>query len=280
MKPTTLLILLLSISFANCQSKPEPVKKNYELVADDDGIIVEKFAATVIDENKYNHNNTVYKVGNSFKYKFEHRTTDNEKKYFEIINEDSGWVFVNETEEDANTIKSVIMEVANGNPLADHVPDYSQTCLVYKISKDESYSTTGAIENEANTWIHPPREKYFEILELNPFPYIKAPYEIGTKWTWKLGIGDSWADGRWKLWTGSIENKYTYEITGQETLKTTLGDIECFVIESEATSRIGETSLTAYFNEKYGFVKLAYTNIDGSKTNLELIEYSEGKSEE
>ena len=137
---------------------------------------------------------------------------------------------------------------------------------------------SGAIENEGNVWIHPPRDKYFEILELNPFPYIKAPYNIGTKWTWRLDIGDSWADGRWKLWNGSIENKYYYEITGKQTLKMALGEVECFVIESDAKSRIGETKLTAYFNTKFGFVKLNYTNIDGSKTNLVLEEFSENEN--
>jgi len=279
MKTTSLLIFLLSISLANCQSKPEPVKTNYELIADDDGILVEKFDSTVVDVNKYNHNNVVYKVGNHFKYKFEHCTPTNEKKYFKIINDDSGWVFVNEEDKDSESIVSVIMDVANGNPLADHVPDYNQTCLIYKIKEDKNYATTGAIENEANTWIHPPREKYFEILELNPFPYIKAPFEIGTTWTWSLKIGDHWADGRWKLWTGSIENQYNYEITDQQTLKTALGDLDCYVIESTATSRIGETALRAYFHLKYGFVKLVYTNIDGSKTNLELVEYAEGANE-
>jgi hypothetical protein len=156
-----------------------------------------------------------------------------------------------------------------------NVPDYNQTAVVYKCGNDKGFSMSGAIENEANVWIHPPRDKYFKILELNPFPYAKAPYEIGTKWTWNLGIVDHWADERWKVWEGQIENEYDYEITNKRTLKTGIGEIECFVIESNAKSRIGETKLTAYFNTEYGFVKLDYTNIDGSKTNLELTEYAE-----
>ena len=93
-----------------------------------------------------------------------------------------------------------------------------------------------------------------------------------------MGIGDHWADERWKVWEGKIENEYEYEITDKRTLKTDLGEIECLVIESNAKSRIGETKLTAYFNPEYGFVKLDYTNIDGSKTNLELTEHSEKKN--
>ncbi|MDO1512386.1 hypothetical protein Q2T41_06940 [Maribacter confluentis] len=247
------------------------------MIVDDDGILVEKFDSTVDDENRYNHNNVIYKVGNCFKYKFEHITVDNRKKFFKIIADNSGWEFVNEEDKNQTPIKSLTMEVANGNPLANYIPDNNQTVLIYKLTED-SYSTTGAIENEGNIWIHPPRDKYFEILELNPFPYIKAPYEIGNKWSWNLIIGDMWADGRWKLWQGQIENKYEYEITDKQTLKTDIGKIECFVIESNAISRIGETKLTAYFNVDYGFVKLDYINIDGSKTNLELAEHVEKKN--
>lgn len=277
MKLVNIVIFSFFVTFASCQSKPERAEKNYELISDDDEILAEKFDSTIVDENRYNHNNIIYKVGNSFKYKFEHITPNNEKKFFKIIAENSGWEFVSEANKDPLTIKSVVMEVANGNPMAKHIPDYNQTALIYKLIEG-SYSMTGAIENEGNTWIHPPREKYFEILELNPFPYIKAPYEIGNKWTWNLKIGDNWADGRWKLWEGQIQNEYEYKITDKRVLKTALGEIECLIIESNAKSRIGETKLTAYFNPEYGFVKLDYTNIDGSKTNLELTEHSEKKN--
>lgn len=277
MKIVNLIIFLLFVTFGYCQISLELTGKNYELIADDVGILAEKFDSTVVDENKFNHNNIIYKVGSIFKYKFEHITPENEKKYFKIIADNSGWEFVGEEDKDPLTIKSVIMEVANGNPMANHIPDYNQTVLIYRLI-ESSYSMTGAIENEGNTWIHPPREKYFEILELNPFPYIKAPFEIGNKWTWNLQIGDFWADGRWKLWTGQIENEHEYKITDKRTLKTDLGEIECFIIESNAKSRIGESKLTAYFNPIYGFVKLDYTNIDGSKTKLELTEHFEKKN--
>lgn len=284
MKALNILFFLLFASFVWCQSKPEKnveteeIRKNYELIADDDGILVEKFDSTIVDENRYNHNNIIYKVGNSFKYKFEHITPQGEFKFFKVKEDRNSWEFVDFENADSTTVKTIVIEVANGNPMADHVPDYNQTVLVYKIGQEKTYSMSGAIENEGNVWIHPPRDKYFEILELNPFPYIKAPYEIGTKWTWHLRVGDHWSDERWKLWEGQIENKYAYEITDTRTLKTNLGNIECFVIEAKATSRIGETGLTAYFNPEYGFVKLDYTNIDGSKTNLELTEHAEKKN--
>ncbi|GGG60438.1 hypothetical protein [Bizionia arctica] len=275
MKLINILIFLIIVSLSSCKSKPEQSKKNYELITENDGILIEKFDSTIVDENKYNQNNIIYKVGNSFKYKFEHITQNNDIKFFNLGEDNNSWEFVDFENSDSTTIKSVKIQVANGNPMADHVPDYNQTVLMYKFEQEKTFSMSGAIENEGNVWIHPPRDKYFEILELNPFPYIKAPYEIGTKWTWNLGIGDHWSDERWKIWEGQIENTYEYEITDKRTLKTDLGNIECFVIEAKAKSKIGQTKLTAYFNTKYGFVKLEYTNIDESKTNLELIEYSE-----
>lgn len=57
-----------------------------------------------------------------------------------------------------------------------------------------------------------------------------------------------------------------------------LENFECYIIESKANSTIGEARHVAYFNPKYGFVKLDYTNMDGSKTNLKLTEHSERKN--
>ena len=116
---------------------------------------------------------------------------------------------------------------------------------------------------------------YFTILELNPFPYIKAPYQAGTEWTWKLAIGGQWGDARWKEWEGNIINNYNYKILGEIPLKTELGSLKCLIVEGTATSDLGTTKLISYFNEDYGFVKLEYTNIDGSKTFLDILEVKE-----
>ncbi len=263
---------LLVLFIVGCQPSEEVAPKDYELVPDDDGILVEKFDSTNTDENRYNKNNTIFKVGTSFKYDFEHLTPAGEVTYFKINEDQKGWIFVDAEATDSLVVKSVVIDVINGNPMAQFLPDYNQTVIAYMLVEGIPFSMSGVIENEASVWMHPPREHYFKILELNPFPYIKAPYEVGTTWTWDLAIGSSWADERWKTWEGVIENKYQYEITDQVTLETDMGDLDCFVIESSAESRIGETALTAYFHPEYGFVRLNYTNIDGSKTNLVLTE--------
>ena len=71
-------------------------------------------------------------------------------------------------------------------------------------------------------------------------------------------------------WTGLIENTYSYRVSANLYLKTPLGNLKCYVIDSRATSILGTTKLTCYLNEVFGFVKLDYLNIDGSKLIFEL----------
>lgn len=282
MKMKLKLLLIFVIIFLSCKNETKKsaveIKKKkidiptYKLVADGESIEVESFDSKDVDENKYNNNNIIFKVGTEFIYSYEHITNDNKIWYFKETNDRQGWDFVNQNSIDSSTIKRVKILVADGNTMSKHNPDYNQTNLKYSFNDEIMFSMSGVIENEANVWIHPPRSSYFKILELNPFPFIKTPYEIGNGWNWSLQIGDYWGDERWKKWEGSIENKCKYKIIDKVKLETKLGELECYVIKSTAKSRIGQTELTAFFNEKFGFVKLNYTNINGTKTNLELIE--------
>lgn len=278
MKTKHILFSLILISFLSCINKEKEMKKDYVLISDG-GISVEKFDSTNVNKNRFTKNNETFSEATVFIYDYKHIAPKGNELLFtwKDINKDnpqswsSAWKFVPVDSIDENTIKKVKLTVKPGlEPMIQHIPDYSQTIIQYqyltKSGNAPFQSSSGVIENEANIWMHPPRDRYFQILELNPFPFIKAPYKIGNKWTWNLGIGDNWSDKRWKTWEGSIENKYKYEIMGKTELKTPFGKIKCFVIKSTATSRIGQTKLTSYFNPQYGFVKLDYTNIDGSKT--------------
>ena len=198
---------------------------------------------------------------------------------------EKAWFFVSVDSINENTIDKVIITVKFGlKPMNFQNPDYNQTVISFnypQISGKETFnSTSGVIENEKNVWIHPPRDRFFRILEINPFPFIQAPYEIGNKWNWSLKIGSFWGDSRWKTWDESIENKYIYEIIDKKKIKLAIGEFECYVIQSTAKSSIGQTHLTAYFNMEIGFVKLEYTNIDSTKTILELINFNNKKHDE
>lgn len=181
------------------------------------------------------------------------------------------WHFVSSNSNHEDKIETISITVLPG------ISNNTQTQVMYEYQYPHDIgcgfnSTSGVIENEMNTWIHPHRDKYFMILELNPFPFIQQPFKVGNKWIWNLGIGAHWQDERWKNWTGSIQNNYEYEIVGEEVLNTKVGKMNCWIVQSTASSSIGVTGLIAYYNEDCGFVKLDYINIDKSRLTIELKE--------
>ncbi|SFN49459.1 hypothetical protein SAMN05421594_2981 [Chryseobacterium oleae] len=256
-------------------------KTEKDFITDDDGITVEKLNTTLSYDDNYNKDNKIYKIGRRFIYSYYYENHDGKKflvgKGEPIKQQDyfiHDWKFIPIDSPTEETVKNIILKPVTGNIFKNLLPDYNQTGISYEYVMGNNLSlnseTTGVVENEMNIWLHPPRSNFFEILEINPFPYIKAPYQMGNKWKWKLEIGDGWSDKRWKEWKGGIENSYEYEITDRKNISTKLGNLDCYVITAKATSRIGETGLISYFSPDFGFVKLEYKNIDGTKTVLEL----------
>lgn len=266
-----ILPTIIIISSLSCNAQ-----KNIEKFGFDDlGIAIEKFDSINVDENRYNHNNSIYTVGRKFTFSYFYADKTG-AKYLMTKNGLNDWGFEKMEIKDPKSIFEIILSVNSGlSPFIQQLPDYNQTVITYDFKLyDGSLWTnemTGIIENSKNVWMHPPRTDFFKILEINPFPYIKAPFKIGNEWTWKLKFGDHWKDKRWLLWQGENENIYSYKITNKVKLKTKLGILDCFIVVGEAKSSLGKTNLKSYFNEKFGFVKLDYTNIDGTKTIIELI---------
>lgn len=118
---------------------------------------------------------------------------------------------------------------------------------------------TGLIENDSRIWLHPPRSKYFEILEINPFPEIRFDE---TNWSTHLKVGDHWSNKKWKAWEGNITiaSEYKYDKKNGE-------------VVSIASSEIGNTQLTSKFDIEKGFTSFEYVNIDGSRILMKLIEF-------
>lgn len=129
-------------------------------------------------------------------------------------------------------------------------------------------ATSTIIENDSAVWMHPPRMFQFKILELNPFPMVHFPLELGRKWQDTLRIGQHYGDPMWVEWEGNITNISKFEIVGDTVLSSPLGDQKCFVIASNAQSKLGSTYLTSYYNASFGFMRLEYQNIDGSELVL------------
>ena len=188
------LILIPFVVLVACKS----LNQNgtyYTLILDDDNIWVEQFDNTNLDDSRYNHNNTIFKEHTSFIYSFKHLTKDNQRLSFKYIDSLSDWKFQPYSSKKDGLFEKVSITVLEGvETMQRYMPDYNQTVISYSYQTYNDFapfgSTSGVIENEKNVWMHPPRDKYFKILELNPFPYIKAPYKVGNSWNWSLSISD------------------------------------------------------------------------------------------
>ena len=246
---------------------------------DDMAITVEKFDSLDKDENRYNRDNKIYKVGRKFTFTYNYQDKAGVKmlmaKADTVGQGDGDWKLVRADSKNTKSVSSIVLSINSGlTPFIQVFPDYNQTVILYdyRLVDGNSWNNemTGIIENRKNLWLHPPRTGLFGILEVNPFPYIKQPIRVGAEWTWKLEFGEQWANKRWLLWKGKNENNIQYKITGKTIIKTKLGALNCYVVESEAKSVLGSTKLVAYYHHEFGFVKLDYTNIDKSKMTLEL----------
>ena len=116
----TMILVLLCMSCnqkTNQSELSKQITSNYKLVELSSGIMVEEFDSIITDENKYNHNNKVFKVGNSFEYAFKHITKNGTVKYFKL-DEDKIWDFVLKKDKDSKTISTITISVLNGNNMA------------------------------------------------------------------------------------------------------------------------------------------------------------------
>lgn len=132
-------------------------------------------------------------------------------------------------------------------------------------------SFPGVLENDTVLWSHPPRDDAYAILELSPFPYIKLPARKGQHWTWELAVGGQWGNAAWATWQGDMLVMSHYQVIGQQLLATPLGPLSCWVVQAQATCRKGTSALTTYYHPRYGFVRLAYRNLNGSRLTLDLV---------
>ncbi len=267
------------------------------------GIWIEKLDTN--QENRdmleYTLDNEIYQSGLIFTYALKLVDTNQNPQvcnFYQDHEAERGWRLVPERAADSTSIKWItvtVLKALTSNPFP--FKNYPQTVIQIDYRNERKVpfgrtfpldhwnpeyrgmyvpggEKTGIIENKKNLWMHPPRTKYFTINQLNPYPFIPFPASIGKKWTWKLLVGDHWSDKRWVEWKGNVLVTSEYEIQEKTILKTAFGSLECYRVECVGSSRLGKTHLTYYFNDQYGFVSMVFTNMDGSKTILELIEKS------
>jgi hypothetical protein len=237
-------------------------------------LLAQTYKSVVIERKKsqIDQNNTIYIPGRTFVYDYQIikdgqilRLADNSFK---------DWTF-SEKNQSANAIDAIKLVVIA--PKHAKRTNKKQTEIIYASAPLAKFiSSTGLVENDRNIWLHPVRTGFFKSLETCPFPYLQYPLEAKKKWTDQMSISNFWANELWGNWDGQLLLQYTYQMVGETTLETELGRLNCWKIEATAKSKIGQTQLTSYFSEKYGFVQLHYELATGIQVQLTLKEMTAG----
>lgn len=241
----------------------------------DDNLFIE-YVVDSCKNNPYNNDNSIFIPKRTYKYSF---TVKDSLGQFIYFGHSGSKIDKYPDVCDSSIYLSyyTLRTFETYGPFEKYRGDYNQSVVEYKLfnSKDSSWTSswTGVVENQMNLWLHPTRTNYFRILELNPFPYVMYPLELGKKWTWTLQIGDSYADPLWKIWYGTIDNRMDYQVTDSLILNTPAGSFQCWKIECISTSQIGKTSSAFYFNPQFGFIRMDNYCINGDSVNIELIDF-------
>lgn len=193
---------------------------------------------------------------------------------YEIIDQVSG-LANSESKFDTGSV-TITVDPQVSKLMREMVGSYHQTGVRYSYSPNLKISTaeTGVIENVRNIWIHPFRGGQLAKVNLNAYPFVKFPLRLGEDYEWELSVGGSkYSDPRWKTWSGATVRKHLYKVVRKEKVLTPLGKeaIDVFVIQAETQGDIGHTSAEFWYNEYFGFIRIAYCNIDGTKTVFRLL---------
>jgi hypothetical protein len=211
-------------------------------------ISTEKFEKEIYSEGEYIFSVKIFKNDKEIGLLFtdpQYQLNNNEEQY------ENAWELGNE-----KNIEFIGLEILDG------MTNGGQKAIKWnyydKDFRRSSQEVTGLIANDDRIWFHPPRTKFFKILEINPFPEIRLNQ---TNWSTQLKVGDHWGNERWKTWNGVINIVSEYKLNKDKS-----------TVTAEAKSPIGTTKLNSEFNLEQGFTKLDYQNIDGSRILMELVE--------
>jgi len=289
---TVILIVLVFVFYGDLFAQ--------ELILDD-GIYIEKPDHTNKEKHRYSRDNISYKLNRRFIFDYYYIDGAGVKRKFLLSNNETS---VNNplnlagglqrTDSTIDKIKLVITDSVETFPNYDST--YTQTVVSYeyivKNSKagdtlcacyQKKYAparsflcsgvSTGAIDNYKNLWIHPPRQFTFRILQFNPFPFYYRDEKV-KHWSWHVEISGIYLDPRWVNTKENVKMKFDYERQRDEVISGPFGKIKCKVTRATGTAAgngFAKTYLKSYYHPKLGFVRLEYTNINGSKMVIQLI---------
>lgn len=238
--------------------------------------VAQNYDTVILDSIHVDATNEVYKVGNTYIFNYEIIKNGQKLKLKNNKGMYEGSVFelaaLANPDIEVDHIRLVVQQVSDAERT-----NTGQTEISYiQEPLSKGMSLTGLVDNAHNIWMHPFRTGFFNALQTAPFPYVKKPIEIGAEWTDKMAIGKNWGNVLWGTWENPLLLSYHYKVTAKEKLKSSFGIIDCYIIDSVATSNIGETRLRSYFSEIYGFVRLEYELLNDLQVNFWLIDFKKG----
>ncbi len=273
-------ILLVIIGSIISSCAPEVANEPYW---NENGLLIEKVGKFNFGEDPYIVDNKIYTDRKVFSYRYFYLTPTGDTMHYRSTPTAAGvsskaqtWDLVPLDSTDEKTVIKISYTVIKG--LQPFI--YLDAAFNKTVVEIRNYNTVGAevdskdinslVENAGNVWLPQPHFKLFRLLELNPFPFIQMPLEIGHKWQWTHDISEWWSDPQWGSWGGNVRNVCDYEIIGKEILQTPLGTLDCWIVQGKTASNLGKSAIKAYFHEQYGFVKMEYENVNKSKLVQEL----------
>ena len=132
---------------------------------------------------------------------------------------------------------------------------------------------TGVVDNAENIWLDPPRSGAFKVLNLSAYPYVNFPLTLGEKYDYSIVIGKMWASPeiiQWPQNESTLVFEHRYTVTGKLKMPYAEAEVECYKIEATTKSDLGQSNSIFYYNEKLGFVKMIFTNLNGSRFEFDL----------
>ncbi|MCB0428518.1 MAG: hypothetical protein H6585_14755 [Flavobacteriales bacterium] len=230
--------------------------------------------------------NNIYRAGRVFTYRYLFADSSGKRLltaayYDERCMQDPSILCVNWTFTDAEHIsyahnfpveyvKMRVCSTMAHNPIAQ-----SQTVL-----KIDYYNRLGRIlvgeqngvqELPNQVMLYMPRLFGFALNECNPFPMIRMGDEF---WSSEMDIPPVLLAGAKIYVPDQVAFNIMYQNIGVQELDLggSIGKVRCAVTQSDANSPIGATSLRSYFNDKYGFVRLEFNNINHTRLVMELMD--------
>ena len=273
-----LRLLVLCISFsAGAQSSAPDLQ-----YVEEDGLTFEYAHADSTLVTNFEADNQIYRPGRGFVYEYDYISPTGDT----LLLGNAGHTPVRKDTalDNPSTITRVAFRVdtAMGTQLRKMIPNYRQTGVSYDYYNAEGVSLppmegSGLIENARQVWVHPfRRQTYFAMLNMNAYPYVRFPLEVGKQWTWELGIGgEAYLNPLWTDWTENTLRYHAYTVTGKTTVDFRGHPIEVWQIEALTTGEAGAARAAFLFHEQYGFVKMHFYTVKGAQWIFALREVTD-----